>query len=237
MEGAPSQSSVSAPPLRPFGPAHLAILGLVAASGALAWWLPRRRPGPWRRTRWTLAGLSSALGGGWYVFRVVALHTSRRLALPLELCDAALWITVAALLWPRQRLLELAYYWGLPGASMALLTPYLVAPLLSVPSVTFLAGHALIIIAVLFLLGTGRRPRPGSWLFALLALNAFAAFDYLTDRLLGANYMYLVHKPPIRSLLSVMGPWPWYILLGDAFTAALFFALNLPFRRQAEARN
>ena len=88
-----------------------------------------------------------------------------------------------------------------------------------------------------FLLGIGRRPRPGSWLYASLLLNALAGFDFVVDRLLGANYMYLLRKPPIHSLLSVMGPWPWYILVADGFAAALFLVLGLPFRQRAAARN
>ncbi len=218
--------------LQPFGAAHLAILGAVAGLGALAWSLPRRRPGDWKLARWALAGISAVLGVGWYVFRVAALATPWRLALPLELCDVALWITVAALIWPRQRVVELAYYWGLPGASMALLTPYLVAPLASVSSVIFLAGHAAIVISALLLLGL-RRPRPGSWLFALILLNILAGFDFLADRLLDANYMYLLRKPPIHSLLSVMGSWPWYIFAADGFAAAVFFLMSLPFRQPA----
>jgi uncharacterized membrane protein YwaF len=43
--------------------------------------------------------------------------------------------------------------------------------------------------------------------------------------------MYLIHKPPIVSLFSIMGPWPWYILAADVFAALLFLALQWPFRQ------
>ena len=219
------------PPLRLFGPTHLLILASILVAGFATAAAARRWPALWSPIRWTLAPIGAALGLTWYLFRVFGLHQPWQWALPLEICDLSLWMSIIALVWPRQRLLELAYFWGIAGASMALLTPYLIAPLLSVPSITFLAGHAMIVIAVIFLLRTGRmRPRPGSWIFALLVINGLALFDYGVNRLLGTNYMYLIHKPPIRSLFNVMGPGPWYIFAADALAALLFFLLQLPFR-------
>ena len=214
------------------GPVHLAILGAVATVGALAVAAAKRFPRAWSPIRWTFVAVATASGLSWYLFRIFGWHDPLRWALPLQLCDASLWITVVALVWPRQRLLELAYYWGLPGACVALITPYLIAPLLSFHSLTFLIGHGTIVVSVIFLLGTGRmRPSSGSWRFALLAINIFALFDYCFDRLSGTNYMYLIHKPPIVSLFSIMGPWPWYILAADVFAALLFLALQWPFRQ------
>lgn len=219
------------PVLRPFGPAHLLILAAVIAVGLLVASAARRLAGLRDVLRWLLVLLSAGLGLTWYGYRILALHQFLAFSLPLEVCDVALWVTVAALLLPRPRLLELAYFWGLPGAAMALLTPYLIAPLLSVPSITFLAGHGMIVVDVLFLLATGwLRPRPKAWLFALAMINLLALFDFGFDRITGANYMYLLHKPPIASLLNVMGPWPVYIFVADALAAAMFFALQWPFR-------
>ena len=52
----------------------------------------------------------------------------------------------------------------------------------------------------------------------------------------GANYMYLLRKPPITSLLNIMGGWPWYILAADVLAAVSFFALQWPFRRSGASR-
>ncbi|HET6219688.1 MAG TPA: TIGR02206 family membrane protein [Acidobacteriaceae bacterium] len=220
-----------------FGPIHLAILASVVLLGLVSAWMVRRKPVIGRPLRWVFAIVSSILGLSWYLLRYTVLHSPLRWDLPLEVCDLALWITVAALIYPRQRLLELAYYWGLTGASMALVTPYLTAPLTSLSSLTFFAGHGMIVASVIFLLGTGRmRPSPGSWRFALLVLNGIALVDFCVDRWLGTNYMYLLRKPPIASLLSIMGPWPWYILAADALAAALFLGLQWPFRRADVSR-
>jgi hypothetical integral membrane protein (TIGR02206 family) len=220
-----------------FGPIHLAILASVVLLGLVSAWMVRRKPVIGRPLRWVFAIVSSVLGLSWYLLRYTVLHSPLRWDLPLEVCDLALWITVVALIYPRQRLLELAYYWGLTGASMALVTPYLTAPLTSLSSMTFFAGHGMIVASVIFLLGTGQmRPSPGSWRFALLVLNGFALVDFCVDRWLGTNYMYLLRKPPITSLLSIMGSWPWYILAADALAAALFLGLQWPFRRADVSR-
>ena len=33
------------------------------------------------------------------------------------------------------------------------------------------------------------------------------------NRLLGSNYMFTMHKPASASLLDILGPYPWYLLL------------------------
>ena len=214
-------------------PVHLAIVVAVVAAGLSTLVAARRFPWAWSPIRWTLVAVAVASGLSWYLFRIFGWHDPLRWALPFQICDGSLWMTIIALVWPRQRLLELAYYWGFVGASIALITPYLVDPLISFPSLTFLIGHGMILVSLMFLLGTGRMsPAPGSWRFAWAVLNAFALFDFFFDRISGTNYMYLMHKPPIVSLFTIMGPWPWYILAADALAALLFFALQLPFRQK-----
>jgi len=218
------------PFLPPFGPTHLLILLAVVFISGLVYVTARSQPRLRTSLRWLLALVSAGLGLTWYAFRIWSLHEQWKLSLPLEVCDVALWVTVAALVLPRQRLLELAYFWGLSGATVALLTPYLVAPLISVTSITFLAGHGIIVVDVFYLLGVRAvRLAPQVWSFSFAAINVLMLFDLVFDRLSGANYMYLLHKPPIRSLLDVMGPWPLYIVSADVLAAAIFIAMQWPF--------
>ncbi|HZC53008.1 MAG TPA: hypothetical protein VE441_10970, partial [Mycobacterium sp.] len=62
----------------------------------------------------------------------------------------------------------------------------------------------------------------------------YTALVGVFDRLTGANYMYLDHIPRRTSLLSVLGPWPWYIAGAAAVAVVLFGILDLPFRRGHE---
>jgi hypothetical integral membrane protein (TIGR02206 family) len=65
--------------------------------------------------------------------------------------------------------------------------------------------------------------------YALLLV--YAAFVGLVDRVSGANFMFLLHKPEAASPLDAMGPWPWYLLGGALAGLVLFWLLWLPVRR------
>jgi hypothetical integral membrane protein (TIGR02206 family) len=221
----------------PFSPAHAAV---VAAVPALAWALAvlvRRRPAALGPVRRALAAAIAATTLGWYGYTVRAGWFDPPHGLPLDLCDVVLWVTVAALVAPRPWRLELAYYLGLGGSGMALLTPDVAPDLPALAALQFWVGHGLVVAAVLFLAWAGAlRPRPGAWWRAFLAVNAYALAVGAFDLAFGTNYMYLREKPAAGSLLDLLGPWPWYLLAGDAVALALLRVLDLPFRRGPAAR-
>lgn len=216
-----------------FGPAHLAILFSVPVCAGILTWINRQKPGAARWIRFTLATLLilSGLWWYWYRFRVMGLRLPQ--GLPLELCDLSLWLTIYSLLKLNQRGFELAYYWGLGGAAMALLTPDLLAPLSSLSSINFFVRHCGLIIGMLWLLWSSHvRPRKRSWRFAFISLNLYASTVALFDFLFGTNYLYLRNKPASASLLDRMGAWPVYILSGDVLALVLFFVMSIPFRNR-----
>jgi hypothetical integral membrane protein (TIGR02206 family) len=150
--------------------------------------------------------------------------------MPLELCDASLWLVIVALLTLKPAVFDVAYYWALAGATMALLTPNVKEPSLFM-AVQFFADHGLIVVATLYLVWTGQsRPRPGSVGKAMLALNILAVPVGMFDYLYNTDYMFLRAKPSTVSLLDVLGPWPWYIVVCEGVGAGLFLLLYLPFR-------
>jgi len=216
----------------PFSPAHLAI---VAAVPALAWALAtavRRRPATLAPIRHALAVAIAASTLAWYAYTVRMGWLDPPAGLPLDLCDVVLWVTVLALAAPRRWALEAAYYLGLGGSGMALLTPDVGLDVPAYAAVQFFLGHGLVVAAVLFLVWAGAlRPRPGSWWRVFLAVNAYALAVGAFDLAFGANYMYLREKPAAGSLLDLLGPWPWYVLAGDLVALGVLWLLHLPFRR------
>jgi hypothetical protein len=86
------------------------------------------------------------------------------------------------------------------------------APLHTWQSFQYFAGHALLIVGVLYLLWSAQsRPRIRSWWFAWWSLNLYGLAVGAVDFLGSSNFMYLRQKPASSSLFDFMGPWPWYI--------------------------
>ncbi len=220
--------------LKLFGPVHLLILisiPLIAASLAA---LCRRSGNVARAIRYSLAVFLAANELIWciYLLRINRFHFPN--GLPLELCDVTLWVTAVAAWSLNPWVFEIAYYAGLAGCGMALLTPDLWMPLWSYPSVSFFLTHGITFATILMLLWAKQaRPRPGSPWRALAVLNAYAAAIGLFDAIFKTNYMYLRQKPIGASLLDYFGPWPFYLVGGELMAAALFWLLWLPFRRKA----
>lgn len=224
-----------APPAFPlFGPPHLALLAAVPAAGLGLAALIRARPALERPVRLGMAAALAANQLAYLAYAGARGWIAPPAGLPLELCDVAVWLAVAALVGAPPLVGELLYFVGLVGTTQALLTPDLGVAFPSYPAAKFFLGHGGTVAAAVLLLSTGRlRPRRGAWWRALLVLDAYALGVFALDRLAGTNYLYLSHKPPVPTLLDRMGPWPWYILTAEALSAALFLALELPFRRAA----
>ncbi|HVR10770.1 MAG TPA: TIGR02206 family membrane protein [Thermoanaerobaculia bacterium] len=231
-------------PFRIFGPSHLAVLGVTAAVTA-GLVLAARRGGSRRpggdadagagggtagRIAWCLAGLLLLCEAAVLALAAHADPATLKDHLPFQLCDWVIFAAVAALLWRRRVAFELAYFWGLSGTLQALLTPDLAEDFPSLHFITFQTLHATVVVAILYLtLGLGMRPRPRSILRAWLWLQAYVAVTALIDRLLDANYGYLLRKPVQASLFDYLGPWPWYLLSLEALSLLLFLACYAPF--------
>lgn len=219
-----------------FGPAHLAILASVPLFAAvLALVNCKLMPGS-KGPRLSLA-IALLLDTAIY-YGFLATHGQLTFPdhLPLELCDASLCLVIVALFTLNKTVFDLAYYGTVAGATMALLTPNLWEPFPSFGTVQFFVAHGLTVAGVLFLLWSGQaRPRPGSVARAMLGVNVFAACVGAFDYFFKINYMYLRAKPQNASLLSFLGPWPWYLLAAEAVALCVFVLLYLPFRPSVRA--
>jgi len=214
-------------------PVHILLLAAIAAVAVLLCGVCRRNP---RRARTVRLVLGCAIAVNeiiWWTFRYS--HEGIRASnLPLQLCDVTLWAAVIACILPRPLLVEFAYFAGLAGAGMALLTPDLWSSWPSYPAIYFFVAHGGIVVAVAVLVFGHVCPlrRNAMWrAFALLAV--YAALVGAFNALFGTNYMYLCRKPAGGSLLDFMGPWPVYLFGGAAAALALFALLSIPLRRQS----
>jgi hypothetical integral membrane protein (TIGR02206 family) len=219
--------------VRLFGPTHLALVAATALAAILLAAICRRRAGARR-------GVRLAVGCGllinelvWWVFRYS--HEGVHLPnLPLQLCDVTLWASVLACLTLRTAAVEFAYFAGMAGAGMALLTPDLWSPWPSYPAIYFFVAHGGIVIACAVLVFGGIAPlRPGALWRAFGMLLGYAALVGAFNAIFHTNYMYMCQKPKNASLLNVFGPWPVYLAPAAVAALALFWLLWLPARRRS----
>jgi hypothetical integral membrane protein (TIGR02206 family) len=225
-----------------FGPGHLAALAVIAGVAVLlARLVAKRRASAF--AAFVRLALATGLAGlvafelitaareGWLTLEVV---------LPLQLCDAAMLLAVLALITLKRAFAELLYFWAAAGMLPTVLTPDLPVGFPRWEFLIFFGLHGLCIVsAVVLVFGFGLVPRRGAPWRAFLATNVYAAFVALVNWLLRANYLYLCAKPANPTLLDYFGPWPLYLVVGDAFGLALFWVFDLPLRplrRRAEGR-
>ena len=213
---------------------HVAAMAVIAAIAAALVAGAKLRPGNWTisATR-GLAALLVATEVGWWIYLAVtgAKDTELASALPLQLCDAAIFVAALALLLRTQLLVEVTYFWGLAGTIQALITPDLPQHFPSFPFFQYYVAHGGIVTAALFLvLGLGQWPRRNAVLQVLAITVVYVIVVGAIDAATGANYMYLRSKPASGSLLDLLGLWPWYIAWAALIGMALLVILDAPFR-------
>src|SRR5437879_1665992 len=109
-----------------FGAEHVWTVVVIAGATAALVAAARLRPGPW--TQVAARALAVVLIGdevAWWIYLVVT-HANRAdllYALPFQLCDAAIFISAAALWSRRQILVEVTYFWGIAGTIQAIISP------------------------------------------------------------------------------------------------------------------
>jgi hypothetical integral membrane protein (TIGR02206 family) len=216
-----------------FGLTHwLILLSIPALAGGLTF-LSKGKPAVAKASRLALGLFLLANELIFYAFKLSQGWFQFPAGLPLQLCDLILWLTVLAALTLRQMPFEFAFFAGILGTGMAVITPDLWEPFPSYPTVYFFLVHCGIVATLLFLWWSGQaKPEPGCVRRSMLILNAYVATLGLFNWIFGTNYVYLCRKPQSASLLDYLGPWPLYLVAVELIALAGFWLLSLPFRRR-----
>ena len=143
--------------------------------------------------------------------------------LPLQLCTIGIYVAVVALLKKNQIAFELIFYWGLVGASQAILTPDSDLFELKIFFIYSQAYHSALIFAVLWLvIKCNMRMQieyiPRVVLITNLVVVVISVINYLLD----SNYMFLRVKPNSVSPFLI-GDWPVYIIMVQFFSIVIVF--------------
>ncbi len=154
-----------------------------------------------------------------------------RETLPLHMCDLSEIFLIWFLLGGPKILYLCAFFWGLGGASMAILTPDISHH--DLDYIFFMIGHGMIIVGIMYAtVALGNRP----YVKDILKVSAITAFIllpivYIINILLGepANFWYLVEKPGGASLMDMFPDPPYHLLYTTPIAIAVFYLIYLPY--------
>jgi len=189
--------------------------------GVTALWATRRGKISARAARITALVLLAACMATTITLTILDQKDLLRTLLPLHLCSLSAFLTLYLLATGNAACFHFCWYLGMPGAALALIFPA-VEPS-SWPNLmgtAFMLTHALVAFAPLLLWAQGRKPSPQAAGGVLLAGGGFFALTFFVNKLIGANYMFLLKAPPGT-------PLAWMESLGRAgyFAWLAFFAV------------
>ncbi|WP_424346751.1 TIGR02206 family membrane protein [Kocuria sp. CH-021] len=225
----------------PYGPTHWAALGVCALGAVLVVMLGRRLRGSGAEAVFSraFAAVLTTYTVTMLVYRSLPGNFDVHISLPVHLSDVA-WMVAVIALWTRVRwATALTYYWGLTLNPQAILTPALDSP--DFPHIDFVdlwVQHILVLWATLYLIwGRGDRIGWGSYRLAMVVTVTWAVAAFGLNSWLGTNYGFLNGKPDNPSILDLLGPWPWYLLVEFLVIAVAWALITWPWtiRRKSTA--
>lgn len=130
----------------------------------------------------------------------------------LHMCGFSLLLTSWALYSRRQSAFELAYFWGIAGATQAILTPDLTGIWNPLGIFIFFFSHSMIILNVVWMMVVeGMRLRKSALINTIIVTNGFCFIMSIFNQVIGGNYWYLCERP-LSDSPFLIGEWPIYLV-------------------------
>ncbi len=220
-----------------YGPSHWVVIAVFVVGAVHLVWLGRFQTEQQARRLGRILGAATAV-----VYAGILLYVlvppSIEYSVPLQLTDLATVVAAYALWSQKHWAYTLTYYWGLVLSTQALISPALQGP--DFPHYQFLAFwaiHLIVVWAAIYLTwGRGMRPDWRSYRFAIVITLVWAMVTFSFNSIAGTNYGFVNRKPSTASLLDVMGPWPWYVLIGGTLIALVWALMTWPWVRLRSSR-
>ena len=155
-----------------------------------------------------------------------------RTSLPFQLCDLA-WMFAVHALWTRsRRSATVTYLWGITLTTQGMLTPDLASDFPEPRFLMFWAMHILIVWAAFHLVVNLRLLPTWATYWVTVGITAgWAAAVMVYNSVADTNYGYLNGKPRSASILDLLGPWPFYVVVEIALIMAVWALLTWPWAR------
>jgi len=148
------------------------------------------------------------------------------------MCDLSAF-SIAYYLWKREKIFfNCAFFWGIGGATMALLTPDVDYAFPNAVFIPFFYGHGLVLLGVGYAsIALQQRPYLRD-VHKVIGISLVGmGFIYLFNIILGegANFWYLLDKPDSDTLMNFFPDPPFHILVTIPIAICFFYIIYLPF--------
>jgi len=154
-----------------------------------------------------------------------------REVLPFHMCDLSEIFLIFFLLGGPSILYKCAFFWGLAGATMAIITPDI--EFLDLDYAFFMIGHGMIIIGIMYAtVALNNRPYAKDIVtVSLITALILLPITYLINYILGepANFWYLMQKPAGASLMDAFPEPPYHLLVITPLAILMFCLVYIPY--------
>jgi len=150
--------------------------------------------------------------------------------LPFHLCNIAPFILWLSFYLNNKKIWGVIFMWIMAGTLQANFTTTLTQSFPHFEWFRYWIIHVWLIIAIIYAINNlGYRIKRNDIFRSIFWLNIFALVLYPVNKLLSANYLFLVAKPDEKTMYSLLGDWPYYIFQLEFVALLLFSLLYLPF--------
>jgi len=166
-----------------------------------------------------------------YPFLVFERPINLQEDLPLHMCRALALLAPLVALKNNRYWMGVFYFWIIAGTFQANITPDIEYGFPHWNYFTYWMTHGFLVVVALYYvvvlkIAIGWKDLRN----AFIMMNVFVLITLITNYMLDSNYMYTIAKPPVASMLDILGPWPFYLITGQLLALALFFIALLPFK-------
>lgn len=150
--------------------------------------------------------------------------------LPLHLCRTLALMFPFIIYYKSKKWFGITYFFTIVGTLQALFTPDLPLSYPHHSYWTYWLLHTTLIFLPIYCIVIFRfRITKEDFINAIIAGNVYLVGTGIVNLMIGSNYFFTNHKPPSPTLLDLLGPWPWYILVVEIVSIFLFLLAWLPF--------
>ncbi len=169
---------------------------------------------------------------GMDLYREGYLSGNWKLGLPLHLCDFSSFSILIYLLTKKREFFLFAFFFGIAGGGMSILTPDVEYGFPYVPYIQNQIGHMMIILGVSYaMILDNQRPHLKDVHRVLIFGTFLLGFMYVINNLLGepANYWFLMEKPIGDNVTAFMRPAPFHMIDIYLLAVIVCYLIYMPY--------